>query len=105
MRPAVGSSNPAIILSTVLFPDPDGPRSAVIAPAGAVKVTSVTALNEPKRFVSPSTTMGMLMYGSFRAPAGDGGTRSRPRGSRKRRPAAGPPRRQPGSGALRTHGR
>ena len=51
--------------STVLFPDPEGPSSAVIAPAGAVNVTSRTASNEPKRFEMPSTTIGVLMCGSF----------------------------------------
>ncbi len=59
IRPAVGSSRPAIIRSTVLLPEPLGPRSAVMLPASAVNVTSSTASNPPKRFQRFSTRIGV----------------------------------------------
>jgi hypothetical protein len=59
IRPSLGVSSPAIIRSTVLLPEPLGPRSAVIEPASAVNVTSLTASNKPKRFQSFSTRIGM----------------------------------------------
>ena len=59
IRPAVGSSSPAIIRSTVLLPEPLGPRSAVMLPASAVNVTSFTASNAPKRFQRFSTRIGV----------------------------------------------
>ena len=68
MRPSVGISSPAIIRSTVLLPEPDGPRSAVIDPAGAVNETLLTASKSPNRFVSCSTTIGVLMRSPFLVP-------------------------------------
>ncbi len=42
-RPALGKSNPASILSVVVFPAPLGPRKATISPRARAKETSVTA--------------------------------------------------------------
>src|SRR5262249_36778140 len=41
--PSSGSSRPATMRRMVDLPDPDGPRSDVIAPVGAVNETSATA--------------------------------------------------------------
>ncbi len=41
--PAVGGSSPASMWSRVDFPDPDGPVSAMRAPAGRVRFTPYTA--------------------------------------------------------------
>ena len=51
----MGSSSPAIILNTVLFPEPLGPRRAVIFPSGASKETPVTATKSPNFFSRFST--------------------------------------------------
>ncbi len=59
IRPDVGSSSPAIIRSTVLLPEPLGPRSAVMLPASAVKETSRTASKSPNRFHRCSIRMGV----------------------------------------------
>ena len=45
----------AIILKTVLFPEPLGPRSAVMFPSGASKETPVTASKSPNLFSRFST--------------------------------------------------
>src|SRR5579871_5104979 len=51
---------------SVVFPDPDGPRSASRQPLGASTLTLSSARNLPKRFVTFWTVM--LMRG--RSPAG-----------------------------------
>ena len=51
-RPDVGSSNPAIIRSVVVFPQPDGPSREKNPPAGISRSIESTATNDPKRFVS-----------------------------------------------------
>jgi hypothetical protein len=45
--PAVGSSSPAIMRRVVVFPHPDGPRSAKKEPSGIVSDKSFTALKSP----------------------------------------------------------
>ena len=41
MRPAVGCSSPATQRSVVVLPQPDGPSSTTISPAGDVKAHAV----------------------------------------------------------------
>ena len=48
--PAVGASNAAIIFNNVVFPEPDGPKSATISPDFIVKST----LSRARTSVSPS---------------------------------------------------
>ena len=43
MRPAVGCSRPATQRSVVVLPQPEGPSSTTISPAGTSKLTSSTA--------------------------------------------------------------
>src|SRR3954469_17700285 len=57
MRPESGSSSPAIMRKTVLLPEPLGPRSAVMAPSAAEKLTLSTARNDPNDFVRSLTSM------------------------------------------------
>src|SRR5215471_9888072 len=61
MRPPSSCSSPAMSRSTVDFPDPDGPSSAVMPPPGAVNDTSATAGVPPavNRFVTFSTVTCM----------------------------------------------
>src|SRR3954467_12346517 len=55
MRPASGCSNPAIIRSVVVLPDPDGPSSVKNSPAPTVRSTVSTATTSPYVFLHPST--------------------------------------------------
>ena len=50
MRPAVGSSSPAIIRSVVVFPQPDGPSSVINSPSRTSRSRLLTARNDPNRF-------------------------------------------------------
>src|ERR1700680_1281077 len=52
--PSVGSRMPQSIRMTVDLPDPFGPRNPKIDPCPTEKLTWSTAVNVPKRFVSPS---------------------------------------------------
>ena len=56
-RPSVGSSNPPIMRSVVVLPQPDGPSIAKKAPRGIDSVRSSTAVMSPKRLVTPSRWM------------------------------------------------
>src|SRR5690606_26450789 len=47
MDPPVGFSRPATHLSVVVFPHPDGPRSAMTSPGLAAKETPATASTSP----------------------------------------------------------
>src|SRR4051812_48354725 len=55
MRPASGCSNPAIIRSVVVLPDPDGPSKVKNSPAPTVRSTLSTATTSPYVFLHPST--------------------------------------------------
>ena len=48
IRPAVGSSKPAIIRSTVVLPEPDGPSSAEELAVGDVEVDAVNGTHVPE---------------------------------------------------------
>ncbi len=56
MRPAVGSSSPAIRRSVVVLPQPDGPSSAKNDPAGIVRSRCSIAVNPGNRFVMPTSS-------------------------------------------------
>ncbi len=53
--PSVTSSSPAIMRRTVLFPQPDGPRSTRNSSSATSRFTSSTATTSPKRFPTPSS--------------------------------------------------
>ena len=48
--PSVGRSNPAIIRSVVVLPQPDGPRSEKNSPGATFRLMPSTAVKSPKRF-------------------------------------------------------
>ena len=52
MLPEVGVSNPEIILSNVVLPQPDGPRSEKNSPRLICKEMPLRALTEPKSLVT-----------------------------------------------------
>ena len=54
IAPASGRSNPATRRSSVVFPHPDGPRSATTSPRSTQSEAWSTATTSPKRFVTPS---------------------------------------------------
>src|SRR5918996_2240721 len=65
-RPESGSSSPAITRSSVDFPLPDGPRSAVSDPSRTSSETSSSATKSPNCFRAVSTLMlirGLLFLG------------------------------------------
>ena len=47
IRPALGSSSPAISRSVVVLPQPDGPSSVTSVPRAMLKLTSSTAVTGP----------------------------------------------------------
>src|SRR5215208_3265287 len=59
-RPATGSCNPHRTRMKVVFPAPLGPRKPKISPAPIDKETLSTAVNEPKRQVTPSALIDVL---------------------------------------------
>ena len=56
-RPALTVSSPAIILSVVDLPQPDGPRSTTKLPSSTVKETSSTATVPPQALVTPLSSI------------------------------------------------
>src|SRR3954453_8969401 len=58
-RPSSGGSRPAITRSSVDFPPPLGPSSAVSEPSGTRTETSVRAECSPKRLPTPWTSIAM----------------------------------------------
>src|ERR1700730_3483554 len=58
-RPEVGTSSPASRLSSVVFPDPLGPRTPTISPGSICSETPDTAMRPPKRLVSVSISRNM----------------------------------------------
>src|SRR5215813_9121908 len=55
MSPAVGVSSPAIMLSVVVLPQPDGPTSTTNSPSGTARSMASTARVEAKSLVSFSS--------------------------------------------------
>ena len=56
MRPPVAGSSPAIARSSVVLPQPDGPRKETNSPAATARLTPPSASKLPKRFDTRSTT-------------------------------------------------
>src|SRR6202043_3182747 len=70
MRPLLGVRNPLIIANKVVLPAPFGPISAVMRPDWTSSETLSTAINPPKRLLTPSTrssgsAMGLLRPQGF----------------------------------------
>src|SRR5215510_12322530 len=57
--PELGASKPASRLSSVVLPEPLGPRMPRISPASICSETPDTATRPPKRLLSPSTLRNM----------------------------------------------
>src|SRR6478609_3219547 len=57
--PASGHSSPAMMRSSVVLPDPDGPSSARSSPVSTVRVTSSTATKSAKRLSMLRSSMLM----------------------------------------------
>ena len=53
ISPAVGFSNPAIIRSVVVLPQPDGPRNDTNSPFSTARLKSMTAATSPNSFCTP----------------------------------------------------
>src|SRR5262249_33503120 len=60
MRPLSGISNPAIIRSKVVLPQPEGPSSAKKAPRSILSETPATAVVAPKRFETPAISSSVI---------------------------------------------
>src|SRR5689334_20145544 len=58
-RPPVGGNKPASRLSSVVLPDPFGPKMPMISPFSMPNETSDTATRPPKRLVRFSTLSNM----------------------------------------------
>src|SRR5579884_692239 len=54
--PVVGCSNPAMIRSVVVFPEPLGPRNETNSPSSIVRSTPRTAPKAPKYFSIPTSS-------------------------------------------------
>src|SRR5580700_4144484 len=71
MRPLLGVRNPLIIANKVVLPAPFGPIRAVMRPDSTSSETVSTAINPPKRLLTPSTrssgsAMRLLRLQGFR---------------------------------------
>src|SRR5882724_11470570 len=66
MRPAVGSTKPAIRLSVMVFPQPDGPRRERNSPSSTARSSASTARTLPYARVQPwsSTTAFGTAFGT-----------------------------------------
>src|SRR5918994_5672592 len=62
--PEVISSRPLIHLSSVLFPDPEGPMTTTTSPSSTAKPLSSSTWNSPKNLLAPRNSM-MLTLCSF----------------------------------------
>src|SRR4051794_39084942 len=60
MRPRVGSSKPAIIRSTVVLPDPDGPSNEKNSPGAMSRSMPATASTSPNVFRKPRRSMAAV---------------------------------------------
>src|SRR5216684_7858245 len=65
--PAVGSSNPAMMLKIVLLPQPDGPIRLTKRPAGIDSVTGASARN------APAGVLNVMLTSSTQSFGGEGG--------------------------------
>src|SRR5262245_55035866 len=65
IRPSSGVSNPAIIRSVVVLPQPLGPSIEKNSPARTANETPRTAATSANRFVTPSRTIASAGAGSF----------------------------------------
>src|SRR5262245_9895338 len=69
-RPAVGSTNPAMIRSVVVLPQPEGPRSVRNSPSSTVRSSAASASTSPYRCSTPSnTTFGGCFVSECASPA------------------------------------
>src|SRR5262245_10297204 len=66
--PASGFTSPSRIRKVVVFPAPLGPRKPVTVPPSTPKLRSSTARTEPKRLVSPRTSITAIVDPSVPAP-------------------------------------
>src|SRR2546430_13727369 len=74
MRPALGSSAPAMHFSSVLLPEPFGPIRPWSCPSSTTKSTSPSAASCPNIFVTPrasSSAIGRLARDVAWTPDGD----------------------------------
>src|SRR5664279_3078046 len=55
--PALARSSPAIMRKVVVLPHPDGPKRQTTSPAETLKLTFLTAVNEPNCFVTPRSSI------------------------------------------------
>src|SRR6187402_2076751 len=63
-RPALGSSNPAMILKIVLLPQPDGPIRLTKRPWGIESVTGASAWKEPVGVLHVMLTSSTQSFGA-----------------------------------------
>src|SRR5215208_6575846 len=63
MRPALCVSRPAMMRSSVVLPQPDGPRRQTNSPWLTARLTSRRATKLPKCFETPSTASASLGFG------------------------------------------
>src|SRR5579883_1128603 len=56
IRPALGSSNPAIMLRSVVLPQPLGPSSVRTSPRRMARLSSRTAVTGPKLLPTPTSS-------------------------------------------------
>src|SRR5687768_498999 len=57
IRPRSGRSNPAMMLSSVDLPQPEGPTMATNSPSRTSKLTPSTTDSAPNPLLTPSTTI------------------------------------------------
>src|SRR5262249_60390184 len=69
-RRGVGSTNPAMIRSVVVLPQPEGPSSVRNSPSSTVRSSAASASTSPYRCSTPSsTTLGGRFVGEHASPA------------------------------------
>ena len=82
MAPALGANTPLSRLKAVVLPDPFGPMTAWMAPAGdGLRSRPLTATSPPKRLVSQRVSSSVPLIGAAQAPR-----RKRPTGERSSSP-------------------
>src|SRR5262245_38016365 len=63
-RPLVGSSNPAVMLEMVLWPQPDGPMRLTKRPCGIDSVTGASAWKAPVGVLNVMLTSATQSFGA-----------------------------------------